>query len=112
MFCPKCRTEYIERIEKCPECNIKLVLVLPAVPALDCVDFQEVLTTFSPVDIAMIKLILEGIHIDFYFLGEFFNYVDPMVQPSKLMVRRNQIAEVGEVLKDMRIRNMIPFKDQ
>lgn len=112
MFCPKCRAEYTQGIHKCPECNINLIRALPTVPAPEFVDYQEVLTTFSPVDIAMIRSLLEGMHIDFHFQGEFFNYVDPMVQPAKLMVRRDQIAEVGEILKDLRIRYMIPFKDE
>jgi len=112
MFCPNCRTEYVEGVNQCPDCNVKLVAELPETPASEFVDYVEVVATFNPVDIAMIRSLLEGGDIDFYLHGENFNYVEPMVQPARLMVRKDQVDEVKEILKDLRIKYMISFKDE
>ena len=111
MFCPSCRTEYVEGVTQCPDCKVDLVVQLPETPSPEFVDYQEILTTFNPVDIAMIKSLLENGDIDFYLHGENFNYVEPMVQPARLMVRKDQVEEVKEILKDLRVKYMISFRD-
>ena len=113
MFCPQCLAEYIKGIERCPDCNLGFVAERPEPPVEslpDFVDYEEVLVTFNPIDIAMIHSMLDEQGIDFYFHGESFNNVNPVVQPSRLMVRKEQVASVKEILKDLEIRFMIPFK--
>jgi hypothetical protein len=102
MFCPKCGTEYVEGVLVCADCDSALVPELGQEYASPCwVDFEQVLTTFNAGDIAVIKSILDGEGISYYFLGETFNYMEPLVQPPRLMVRRDQADQAKEVLKDV-----------
>ncbi|OPY76358.1 MAG: hypothetical protein A4E64_01564 [Syntrophorhabdus sp. PtaU1.Bin058] len=104
MFCPKCLTEYVEGITVCADCDVALVPELSedATPqSPQWVEFEKILTTFNAGDIALIKSILESEGISYYFLGEVFNYMEPLAQPPRLMVRKDQADQAREVLKDL-----------
>ena len=103
MYCACCRTEYVEGVSVCAECGKPLTVGLPKEePELsESGEFEEVLTTFNAGDIAIIKSLLDGEAIDYYFQGEFFNYVEPLVQPARLMVRRDQANDAKDILKDL-----------
>ncbi len=72
MFCPTCKSEYREGYTVCVECDSKLVDELPSCPQLEFVDYNEVLCTFNPADIAIIKSILDTTDIVYFFQGEYF----------------------------------------
>jgi len=101
MFCPSCKSEYEEGIRICAECGAELVPELPTEEPPRWIDFEEILTTFNAGDIALIKSILDGEEISYYFHGEGFNYVQPLVQAPKLMVQKDQAEEAREILKDL-----------
>jgi len=104
MFCPRCHTEYMEDVTVCSDCGTDLVpcLIEDTEPEpLEWVDFEEVLTTFNAGDIALLKSILDGEGIDYYFQGEAFNYVEPIVQPARLMVPKNQVLRAKEALREL-----------
>ena len=61
--------------------------------------FTSILKTFSQVDVAMIKSLLEG-NVDYYFKDENFSSIRPLLEPSVLMVREDYVEEVQELLKD------------
>jgi hypothetical protein len=106
MFCPDCKAEYVEGINVCSECETPLVDKLPPQEKPEppqWVEFEEVLTTFNAGDIALIKSILDGEDVTYFFQGESFNYVHPLVQPAKLMVRQDQADQVREILKDLEL---------
>jgi hypothetical protein len=46
---------------------------------------------------------LDSEGIIYYFHGEFFNYVRPLVEPARLMVCKDQVHEAKEILKDLKI---------
>lgn len=112
MFCPNCRAEYVENVTECPDCHVSLVADLPETPAPEFTDYVEIVSTFNPVDIAMIKSLLEGQEIDFYLHGEYFNLAGPLVQPARLMVRKDQVEEVKEILKGLQIKYMIALRGE
>jgi hypothetical protein len=64
--------------------------------------FITILRTFSQVDVAMIKSLLEG-NVDYYFKDENFMSVRPLLEPSVLMVREDYVDEVRELLKDFEL---------
>ena len=106
MFCPKCKAEYVEGIKICADCGVGLVPELApddTPEPLHWIDFEEVLTTFNAGDIALIKSILDAEDISYYFQGEAFNYVGPLIQAPKLMVQKDQADQAREILKDLEL---------
>ena len=61
--------------------------------------YIPLLRTFSQVDVAMIKSILEG-NVEYYFKDENFMSVRPLLEPVTLMVREDFVDEVKELMKD------------
>ena len=73
--------------------------------------FIPILRTFSQVDIAMIKSMLEG-NVEYYFKDENFISIQPMLEPTELMVREDYVEEVRELLKDFELNYMgVSIKD-
>jgi hypothetical protein len=74
MFCPNCKSEFIEGIGHCPDCDVDLVSELPA--GEDFADEEisgesDWVMIYSPSsvrELAMIKMILERDEIP-YFIG-------------------------------------------
>jgi len=64
--------------------------------------FSPILSTFSQVDVAMIKSLLEG-NVDYYFKDENFMSVRPLLEPAILMVREDYVDEVKELLSDFEL---------
>jgi hypothetical protein len=57
-FCPKCRAEYIEGVETCPDCQVKLVNELPPMDETEYVDLVELEKVQDEVSGVMMKGIL------------------------------------------------------
>ena len=102
MVCPHCRSEYEEGTHICSKCGNLLTGALPPEPVPDYVEFEEILATFNAVEIAIIKSLLDPEGIDYYFKSEFFNTMEPLAQPAKLMVRKDQADEARQILKELR----------
>jgi hypothetical protein len=62
---------------------------------------EEILRTYNPIDIAMVKSLLDHERIDYFFRDEFFGYAHPWAQPARLMVRREQAFEAREILRKL-----------
>lgn len=103
MFCPRCRAEYRPGFTRCADCGVELVDRLPPDPEPVYVDYVEILGTYNPGDIALIKSILDAEGITYYFHGEHFTYVRPLADPARLMVRRDEAPEALEVLGGLRL---------
>jgi len=105
MFCPECRVEYVEGITVCVDCDVPLVAELPPEPPEpepEFVEYEEVLRTFNPGDIAIIRSLLDGADIVYFFRDEHFGYAQPLVQPARLMIRKDQVQEAIEILGDLK----------
>ncbi len=102
MFCPKCKSEYRQGFTSCKDCNVDLVPELPA-EKTEFVDYKQFLATHNAADIAVIKSILDGEEVDYFFKGELFNQLQPPVQPAILMVRQDQVETANDLLKDLNV---------
>jgi hypothetical protein len=98
MFCPQCKTEYREGFTKCAECQVDLVAELAPEPEL--VQFEEILQTYNPADIAVIKSLLESEGITYYFKGDHLT-LRPIGDAARLMVSREEAESVRELLSDL-----------
>ena len=105
MFCPRCRAEYSEGFINCSDCHAPLVPELGPEPddRPVYVEYEEVLSTHNPFDIAMIKSLLDAEEIRYFFQGEQFSYVRPLADPVRLMVAKENAEEAREILKDLTI---------
>ena len=104
MFCPRCRGEYEPGFTECADCHVPLVPELPPPPPEpEYVEHVHLLGTHNPGDIAVIKAILESEGITHFFDGEYFNRLRPMVQPARLLVRKDQVQQAKDVLKHLNL---------
>ena len=101
MYCPHCHSKYEGGTPICSKCGVLLMGVPPPEPASDYVEFEEILATYNAVEIAIIKSLLDPEGIDYYFKSEFFNHMDPLAQPARLMIRKDQADEAREILKEL-----------
>jgi hypothetical protein len=63
----------------------------------------ELLSTFNPADITVIKSILESEGITFYFQGEHFMHMSSCVLPARLMVEQANAEKVREIFQDLKL---------
>jgi hypothetical protein len=100
MFCPKCKNDYgDENHTKCVDCGLDLVPGHPPEP--EYIKFEPVLSTYNPGDVAIIKSILDNEGIAYYFHGENFMQIRPLVEPARLMVDQEEVETVKELIKDL-----------
>ena len=102
MFCPVCKDDYgDEGHTRCVDCGVDLVPGHPPEP--EYIKFEQVLSTYNPLDVAIIKSILDNEGIVYYFHGENFMHIRPLVEPARLMVDEKEVETVKELLKDLRL---------
>ena len=101
MFCPKCESEYREGFAVCADCDIALIEELPPKKEPIFIEYEEVLGTYNPADIMIIKSILDAENITYYFNAEHFMYVRPLAEPARLMVAKEDVETAKEILKDL-----------
>lgn len=65
------------------------------------IDYVEILGTYSAGDVAFLKSLLESENISYFFKGEHFMYVQPLADPVRLMVRKDQSEKAIELLKEV-----------
>jgi len=108
MFCPKCRMEYREGFLVCSDCKAELVRELPPEEELEYVEFVEVLKLFNRAEIAFIKSLLDSEGIQYFFHGEHFSHLLASVEPTRLMVRKDQAETARELLRDQNTKDWMP----
>jgi hypothetical protein len=106
MFCPQCKSEYLNGITECADCRVPLVSVLAPEPDHSTNGYVRVLSTYNAADIAIVKSILDDAEIEYYFEGEGFNGVSPLIQPTVLYVLHDQEEEAREALRTVDLRYM------
>jgi len=106
MFCSKCGTEYREGFYICSDCNCDLVDKSPELPAEEepkFIEYVEVMGTYNPGDVALIKSILDSENITYYFNAEHFMCIRPLAEPARLMVKRDEVEKAKELLQGLNL---------
>jgi hypothetical protein len=100
MFCPSCRTEYVEGIYVCNDCGAQLVLELPPEIEPEYVEFVEFPFPGGreAPPFFLVKPILEAEEVVFYVAGEYSNIAESY---PRLMVRKDHVEKVMEILDDL-----------
>ena len=108
MYCPKCKAEYRDGFYKCSDCDIALVHELPVEPDAEpeYIEYEKVLSTFNPADVALIKSILDGEEITYFFHGENFMHIMPLIEPARLMVDKEQVERARALLQDLNLSSL------
>jgi hypothetical protein len=101
MYCPECKTEYVEGILLCADCGVALIPELPVELSNSIGDdeYEGILTNLNASDIAIIKSLLDSESIDYYIHGEFSS----VFVVHSLMVSKSQVDEAKEILKDLEL---------
>ncbi|MFP4171713.1 MAG: hypothetical protein ACLFV4_02275 [Candidatus Hydrogenedentota bacterium] len=97
MYCPKCGSEYVEGITECADCGVPLV---ENPPHLEYEEYEAILSTYNPGDVATLQSVLDHEGVKYYFDGEQFLHTTPFVQPAQLMVVKEDAEYVRELLKN------------
>jgi hypothetical protein len=63
------------------------------------VDYREILRTFNPGDVALIRSVLDAEGITYFIKGERFNTIRPLADPAGVMVEVGQADRALEALK-------------
>jgi len=103
MYCPICRYEYQEGVTKCPDDGVDLVAELPPEDTEEYIEYTEILETFNPGDVAILKSILDEEDITYYFHGENFGRMGAMMEPSRLMVKTDEADDARELIAGLKL---------
>jgi hypothetical protein len=103
MYCPKCRYEYQEGVTQCPDCGVDLVVDLPPEDTEEYIEYTEILETFNPGDVAILKSVLDEEDITYFFHGENFGRMGAMMEPSRLMVKSDEAEEARELISGLKL---------
>jgi hypothetical protein len=98
MFCPECRTEYVEGVSLCADGRVQLVQELPPELAPEYTAYEQIPLTVNPDDISLIKSVLDIQGIVYFFKDEFVMHG----HSARLMVRKDQVSELIEILRNVR----------
>ena len=112
MFCPQCRAEYREGVERCPECDLPLVASLeepePGEPEAKLVKvFQTGEAAMIPVvesvlDSAGIEFLAKGEEVqDLFGFGRLGTNYSFVAGPVEFLVREEDAATARELLEQI-----------
>ena len=106
MFCPECKSEYVDGVTKCPDCSIALIDEISPEEDRDPqeepgIRYIPLVRTYSPKDVAFIHSILSGTEIRYYIRGEGLTHLRPLADASILMVDEKAVDDARELLKDL-----------
>ena len=110
MYCPQCRTEYLQGVIICPDCDSRLVttLVPESVVEAEYTELVTVFSTASPNAYLVAKSLMESADIDYYAKGDVSSDLivgklgfNVAVGAYEIQVRPEDEEPAREILADM-----------
>jgi hypothetical protein len=89
-------------IVHCEQCDSKIDFNVTPPLIEKAGEYVFMLSCMNISDVVLIKSILSDAGIDFYFAGENFLSVDPLIQPARLFVMKSEVESVKEILKNFK----------
>ena len=105
-FCPKCRAEYLEEVETCPDCQVSLVQELPPEDRVDYVDLVELQRVPNEISGIMMKGILDNSGINAVLRAAKIPWYDGIASTwstyywGKLLVPREELERSRRILDE------------
>lgn len=102
-ICPNCKYEYVEGITICPDCNISLVDEIEKYPEFSEDDWVMIYTSFSDIDVNMLKENLESAGIAASILSQKDSSfpVPGDLSKIKLMVKKGDVKVALEFIQEI-----------
>ncbi len=104
MFCPNCRSEYVEGMTECEECQVALVEDLPPEPVPEYEDLRVVRTYSADYEAELGKSILEANGINAVIASDEAGGTLPglaLTQGVQLLVDVEDLEKANTVFKDL-----------
>jgi hypothetical protein len=104
MFCPECKSEYVEGITECTECRVPLVEELPPEPAIEYEDFINFKTYSARYEAELAQSVLETNGIETLISSDDAGGVGPALAFTRgvqLLVKEEDIQKAEELLKTL-----------
>lgn len=95
-----------DRVQKkvhCPHCEALFNFTATEDKILEPDEYVELISSLNQGDVALVKSMLDDAQLSYFVTGENFLSVDPLIQPAKFFVLKNQYIEAVELLKDFKL---------
>jgi Putative prokaryotic signal transducing protein len=110
VICPYCEND-IELSDKeresrqvhCPSCESFIDFNTDPPSIINPKEYVQITSSINQGDIGLIKSLLDDADIDYYVFGENFLIIDPLIQPARVFVLKEQLEEAKHILKDVDI---------
>jgi len=110
MICPKCKSEYVEGVTTCPDCQVELIEESDVEGKDEFVKFVTIVKTQNSNLMAIAKSVLEDAGIQYFALGE--NSLDIIglgrligfnraAGSAEIKVAEEDFEEAQEILKEL-----------
>ena len=107
MYCPKCRTQYIENISECYDCNVQLVEKLPEETPLEKIKWVALTPLAGEIYANMVEEVLQNMNIPHFTKSDWatsaFNISSANLVGAKvtIFVPEENREEALKVLEDL-----------
>lgn len=70
---------------------------------LELSDYMHLMSTYNTGDVAFIKSLLDAEGLSYYFQGEHFSVLRPLVEPARLLVENKDVEKAEDLLEGLEL---------